>query len=452
MKRNAEIHEALGFDDVLLVPSETQVKPADVSTVTRLTRTISLNIPLISAGLDHVTEGAMAIAMARLGGLGVIHDNMPVGRQVEEVRRVKRSEGNMVLNPITISPDASVSEALDLMTTYKVSGLPVIEQASQKVAGIITSRDVRFFEDYARPVSELMSKEVVTVKQGVDMAVAKRLLHQHRIEKLVVLDAQDRCVGLITVQDIDKLETYPHAARDPLGRLRVGAAIGAGKDAFERAMAMTDAGLDVVFIDVAHAHTREVAGLVSRIRQQRSSEVQTVAGNITTPDAARSLIDAGADAIKVACGAGSIGIGMPSITALLEIADICGMADIPMIAGGNILCAASIAKAIGAGAEAVVLGRLFAGTEEAPGMIAYQGMNAYKIVNPAAKPQHRPPAGTPDPYHVDKDPIDTTVPYRGPVAGVAQHLIGGLKAAMALTGSRDIRGLIDNARFVRTTT
>ncbi len=452
MKRNAEIHEGFSFDDVLLVPAETQVKPSEVSTATRLTRTISLGIPLISAPVDSVTESSMAIAIAQLGGIGVIHDNMPLGKQVEKVRRVKRSQGHMVLNPITVSPEASVSEALDLMTTYRISGLPVVEQPSQKVIGIITSRDIRYFEDYARPVTDLMSKNVVTVKQGVEMETAKKLLHQHRIEKLVVVDDQGRCVGLITVSDIGKLEAWPNAARDAQGRLRVGAAISIGKDAFDRAMAMTDAGLDVVFVDVAHAHTRDVAGLVSHIRQQRSSEVQIVAGNVSTPDAARSLIDAGADAIKIGLGAASAGVGMPSFTAVQEVAEICGMADIPLIAGGGIDSEAALAKAIGAGAEAAVIDRLFAGTDEAPGTIAYHGFNAYKIVNPAAKPQRRTVFSTSiaDPYRVDEDPIDTSVPYRGPVAQVVQHLVGGLKAAMAYTGSRDIRALIDNAQFVRT--
>ncbi|MCK4944995.1 MAG: IMP dehydrogenase, partial [Alphaproteobacteria bacterium] len=304
MKRNVEIHEAFGFDDVLLVPGETNVKPADVSIRTRLTKTISLNIPLIAAGTDNVTESAMAVAIAQLGGIGIIHDNMPLGKQVEEVRRVKRSEGNMVLNPITIAQEASVAEAFDLMTTYRVSGLPVIDQSSKKVVGIITSRDIRFFDDYVNPVTELMTREVITVKESIEKEVAKRMLHQHRIEKLVVVDDQERCVGLITVRDIEKLSRFPDATRDNCGRLCVGAAVGTGKDAFDRTAAMTDAGLDVVFIDAAHGHTRDVIGTVSHIRQQRSSAVQIVAGNVVTADAARSLVDAGADAVMVGVGSG----------------------------------------------------------------------------------------------------------------------------------------------------
>lgn len=302
MKRNSVIREALNFDDVLLVPAESHIKPDDVMTRTRLTRDIELNIPVIAAGLDYVTESKMAITIAQLGGIGVIHDNMPLGKQVEEVRRVKRSEGNMVLSPITISPESSVAEALDLMTTYRISGLPVIEQPSQKVIGIITHRDIRFFEDYAKPVTELMTTKVITVPEGITQADAKKILHENRIEKLVVVDAQGRCTGLVTVKDIEKLSRYPQAARDSLGRLRVGAAVSAGKDAVDRASAMTDAGLDVVFVDVAHGHTRDAVGTVSLIRQQRSSAVQVVAGNVVTADGARSLIDAGADAIKVGIG------------------------------------------------------------------------------------------------------------------------------------------------------
>ena len=459
MKRNAQIKEALGFDDVLLLPNETNVKPSDVSTKTRLTKTITLGIPLVAAGRDDVTESAMAIALAHLGGIGVIHNNMPLGKQVEEVRRVKRAESNMVLNPITVAPDASVAEALDLMTTYKISGLPVVEQTTQKVIGIITHRDIRFFEDYAKPVTELMTKEVITVKGAVELETAKRLLHQHRIEKLVVLDDQGRCTGLVTVKDIEKLSRYPQAARDAHGRLRVGAAVTIGKDAFDRAAAMTDAGLDVVFIDVAHAHTREAVGTVSHIRQQRTNEVQIVAGNVATVEAARSLIDAGADAIKIGLGATCCsarrrmaGVGMPQLTAVLNIAEQCAMVNIPVIVGGGICSSAALAKAIGAGAESVVIGHLFAGTDEAPGEIVYHDGRAFKVVNPAAKAQHRPqssPIGQ-DPYYMDEDTVDTSVPYRGSVTHVVKNLIGGLKSALAYTGSPDIRAMIENAEFIRT--
>ena len=458
MKRNTKIHDAFSFDDVLLIPNETNVKPAQVSTKTRLTKTIELGIPLISAGHDNITESPMAIALAHLGGLGVIHNNMPVGKQVEEVRRVKRAEASMVLNPITISPDTSVAEAIDLMSTYKISGIPVVESSTQKVVGIITHRDIRFFEDYAKPVSELMSKEVITAKTGVALESAKQMMHQHRIEKLVVLDDQGRCSGLITVKDIDKLSRYPQAARDKHGRLRVGAAVNIGKDAFDRAAAMTDAGLDVLFIDVAHAHSREVLGTISHIRQQRTSEVQIVAGNVVTPEAARSLIDAGADAIAVGIGGSChsatrrvAGVGMPQFAAILNVVEQCAMMGVPVIVDGGVCGSASLAKAIAAGAESVIIDRLFAGTDEAPGEIVHQDGGVFKVVNPLARAQHRPPSSpvVHDLYRLEEDLVDTTVPYCGSVERVVQHLIGGLRVAMAYTGSADIRAMIENAEFVR---
>lgn len=458
MKRNTTVKEQLNFDDVLLLPGETNVKPADVSLKTRLTKSIDLNIPLVSAGADNVTESAMAITLAQLGGIGIIHDNMPLGKQVEEVRRVKRAEGDIVQNPITVSPDSSVAEALDLMTTYKISGLPVIEQPSQKVVGIITNRDLRFFEDYAKPVSELMTKDVVTVKGKPEKAYIKQLLHERRIEKVVVVDDQGRCTGLITVKDIEKLSRFPNAARDMHGRLRVGAAVSIGKDAIDRAAAMTDAGLDVVFIDVAHAHTKDVAQTVSRIRQQRSSEVQIVAGNVATANAARSLIDAGADAIKVGLGSssgaiirGMLGIGVPQFSAVLAVVEQCEMQDIPVLVDGGINDAGSLVKALAAGAETAVMSQLFAGTDEAPGEVVFEAGHVYKVVNPQAKAQHRPSHTTQvvDPYRIDKDPVDTSVPYRGSVTHMVNQLVTGLRTAMAYTGSKDLRDLRELAEFVR---
>lgn len=439
MKRNAVIQEALGFDDVLLVPQETNIKPLEVSTRTRLTRTIELGIPLISAGHDNVTESPMAIALAQLGGLGVIHGNMPLGKQVEEVLRVKRAEGNFIANPITIAPEASVAEALDLMTTYKVSCLPVIEQPSKKVVGIITARDIRFFEDDAKPVAELMTKDVVTVASNIQTAEAKKMLHRHRIEKLVMVDDLGHCTGLMTVRNMQQLELFPQATRDTQGRLRVGAAVSTGKDAFDRTAAMVDAGLDVVFIDVAHAHTRDAIGTVSRIRQQRSSTVQIIAGNVATADAARSLVDAGADAVKI-----GIGTGVPQFTAILNVAEQCAMMDIPAIVDGGIKDAATLAKALGAGAEAAVIDWLFAGTDEAPGQVFYHGDHAYK--KPAAGASLRLKQ---DPYLLDDGAADTSIPYRGSVANVVRHLTDGLKTAMAYSGSKDVKALIDNAEFVR---
>ena len=449
MKRDAIIREALGFDDVLLVPAEANIKPQDVSVKTRLTKTIALNIPLVSAARADVTESVMAIAMAQLGGIGVIHGDMPLGKQVEEVRRVKRSQGDIVSNPITISADASVAEAFDLMTTYKVSGLPVIEQATQKVVGIITHRDIRFFEDYAKPVSLLMTKEVITVKGKPEKSVALRMLHEHRIEKLVLVDDQGRCTGLITVKDVEKLSRYPDAARDEHGRLRVGAAVGTGKDALDRAAAMADAGLDVVFVDVAHGHTRDAVGTVSTIRQQRTTAAQVVAGNVSTGAAARSMIDAGADAIKVGVGGVScahgrrrLGVGMPQITALLDVVAQCVLADVPVIVEGGIVDAATLAKALAAGAESAVLTRALAGADEAPGEIVIHEGRPYKtlLVNRSA-PR--------DVFKVEKDAVGNDAPYLGNAQHIVNSLVTGLKSAMAYAGGKDMASLRENAQFVR---
>ncbi len=457
MKRNATVRDGLNFSDVLLVPAESNVKPSDVSLKTRVTKQLEIGIPFISAGTDNVTESAMAIALAHLGGLGVIHDNMPLGKQVEEVRRVKRAEASMVQNPITLSPESSVAEAMDLMATYKVSGLPVVEQPSQKVVGILTARDLLFYEDFAKPVSELMTRDVITVKANIERAHAMQLMHEHRIEKLVVVDDQGRCTGLLTAKDFQKLSKYKDAARDSLGRLRVGAAVSLGKDAFDRCAAMTDAGLDVVFIDLAHAHNKEAAQTVSRIRQQRSAEVQIVAGNVATADGARTLIDAGADAIKVGFStsrgaAARLGFGVPQFTSVMQIAEHCEMADIPVILDGGIADAATLIKAFAVGAETAVLSCLLSGTEEAPGEVLFHEGQAFKVVNPAAKAQRRPAfaAVSPDPHKHNEDAIDTSVPYRGKVETVVAHLVQDLKAAMAFAGAKDLRSLRETAEFVRT--
>ncbi|MDD9901097.1 MAG: IMP dehydrogenase [Alphaproteobacteria bacterium] len=448
MRRDAAIKRALGFDDVLIAPRETNVKPADVSLKTRLTKDIEMNLPFISAGMPHVTESKMAIAMAQLGGIGVIHGGMPLGKQVEEVRRVKRAEGNMVGNPITISAEASLAEALDLMTTYKVSGLPVVE-ASQNVVGIITNRDIRFFEDYAKPVSELMSKDVITVRDGVDHETVKRLLHEHRIEKLVVVDDQHRCTGLYTVKDIEKLSLNPNATRDKNGRLRAAAAVGLGKDALDRASAMADAGLDVVFVDVAQGQSREAVGTVSTIRQQRTTEVQIVAGNVATPDAARSFIDAGADAIKVGIGGMAssgarqqLGVGMPQVTALVEVFEQCDIAGVPVIVDGLYGCAATIAKAFAAGGASVVFGCNLAGAKEAPGKLSYCEGKAYKTMGPASAP-----AAT-DPYKLGGHRGGGGAPLLGPVEPFLQHVASDLKMALAYAGAASIKDLAENAELV----
>lgn len=459
MKRNAPIRDGLSFDDIVILPSETAVKPSEVVTKARLTKNITLEVPFISAGKDNVTESFLAMTLARLGGIGIIHANMPIGKQVEEVRKVKRAEGRLVLNPITISVDASIAEALDLMTTYKISGLPVVE-TSQKVVGIITNRDIRFFEDYAKPVSSLMTKEVVTVKNSIEPETAKRMMHQHRIEKLIIVDDQGKCTGLMTVKDIERLGKYQGAARDTDGCLRVGASVWLGKDCFERASALADAGVDALFVESAHGHQRELMNVVSRIRQQRSTNVQIIAGNAATVDAARSMIDAGADAIKVGIGGSPSsasrrlsGIGVPPVNAILAVAEQCSMSDTPFMIEGGLNSSADIAKALAAGADCVVLDHLLAGTDEAPGEIFYHKSTAYKVVNPDAKAQHRPQASIlADAYYLDEDGVDTSNPYRGPMTHMINHLATGLRTAMAYAGARDIKSLRETSEFIRAKT
>lgn len=419
MKRDASIQDALDFKDVILAPAEDAGSVTDISTKTRLTRTLSLNIPLVSTGKDSVTESALAIKMAQMGGIGVIHNNMPLGRQVEEVRRVKRAESRIVSNPITVAPESSLAEALDLMSTYKVSGLPVAEQPSQKVVGILTARDVRFAEDYAKTVGELMTKEIVTAKANISPADAKKLMHEKRIEKLVVLDDKGRCAGLITVRDIDQAMKYPGAARDQYGRLLVAAMVGTGKDGYDRAQAMADAGLDAVFVDTGCSGGKDAAKSVSDIRQQRSSEVQIVAGGVATPAAARSLIDAGADAILIDPYS-VFGRGQAGFTAVLRVAEQCAMMDVPAIAavcGNN----GEIAKALGAGAAAVMINHLFAGSSEAPGKVAYRDGFAYK----------------------------GSTPYLGSAQGIADHLMDELRVSMSIAGAKDIAALNKSAEFLR---
>lgn len=455
MKRNSIIRHALDFDDVLIVPAETGVRPADVHTQTQLTRTISLHLPLVGAPCAHVTESAMAIALAELGGIGVIHRHMPLGKQVEEVRRVKRSQASVVTTPITIAPDASLAEATDLMATYHVSALPVIEQPSRKVVGIITRRDVNFVEDAGQPVSTLMTREVITARPGVSPDVARQIMHKHRIEKLVVVDDQGRCDGLLTLKDMDRIAHRPHASVDAQGRLRVAAAVGTGKEALDRAVAMADAGLDVVFVDVAHAHTREAAMTISQIRQQRATEVQVVAGNVVTAEAARSLIDAGADAIKVGIGGERhmpsrqlSGVGMPQLQAVLDVVEACDVQDIPVLLDGGLLTAERCAKALAAGARAVVLDALFAGAEEAPGRVVCHDGRLYRVLSPAAAASG---AGVADALHLEEGDFDLSTPYTGPVSHMVAGLMKGIVTAMAYAGGRDIAHFRSAAEFVRIT-
>ncbi|HLG88982.1 MAG TPA: IMP dehydrogenase [Alphaproteobacteria bacterium] len=471
MRDGVAIRDAFTFDDVLLVPGRSAVLPADAQTQTRFSRTIELGIPLVSAAMDTVTESALAIALAQAGGMGVIHRNLSIERQADEVRRVKRFESGIVINPITIAPSARLAEALKLMSDFSISGIPVVEPTTDggrngKLVGILTHRDVRFASDPNQPVSELMTREnLVTVKESVDKDEAKRLLHHHRIEKLLVVDDSFRCTGLITVKDIEKAELHPNACKDDKGRLRAAAAVGTGAAAVDRARALIDAEADVVVVDTAHGHSEGVLKTVEAVRHL-SNAVQIVAGNIATGDGARALIDAGADGIKVGIGPGSIcttrivaGVGVPQLTAIMEAAEVCRAAGVPVVADGGIKYSGDLAKAIAAGADCAMLGSLFAGTDEAPGEVvlfqgrsykSYRGMGSLGAMARGSADRYFQ-AEVRDSLKLVPEGVEGRVPYRGPVGQVIHQLVGGLKAAMGYTGNLTIADLQANAKFVRIT-
>ncbi|MBI1273482.1 MAG: IMP dehydrogenase [Alphaproteobacteria bacterium] len=462
----ASFKEALTFDDVLLVPQASKVLPADVDTSTRLTRTITLGIPLISAAMDTVTESSLAIALAQAGGIGVIHRNMAPEAQAEEVRRVKRYESGMVVNPITITPEAPLVSALRLMADFKISGIPVVEKPSGKLVGIITNRDVRFATNMQQPVSELMTRdELVTVREGVGQSEAKRLLHQHRIEKLLVVDDAYRCLGLITVKDIEKAHAFPSACKDEKGRLRVAAAVGTGEENLRRAELLFEAGADAVVVDTAHGHSEKVLDQVKKVRKL-SNYAQVIAGNIATMDAAKALIDAGADAVKVGIGPGSIcttrmiaGVGVPQMTAVMDAAEAAHKQKIPVIADGGVKYSGDLVKALAAGADCVMMGSLFAGTDEAPGdkilyqgrsYKSYRGMGSVGAMARGSADRYFQKQGT-DPLELVPEGVEGRVPYKGPVGQVLHQMVGGLRAAMGYTGSATIEDLHKRAQFVRIT-
>ncbi len=460
--------EALTFDDVLLKPGLSDVMPSETDIRTRLTRTVALNLPVLSAAMDTVTEAHLAIAMAQAGGIGVIHRNLSPEDQAEHVRRVKKFESGMVVNPVTIHPAAPLQEALDLMKMHEISGIPVVEQRANgragKLAGILTHRDVRFATDPNQPVSELMTKErLITVREGVSEDEAKKLLHQYRIEKLLVVDKDYRCVGLVTVKDIEKAVKYPSACKDEQGRLRVAAATTVGDLGFERSERLIEAGVDVVVVDTAHGHSARVLEAVARIKRL-SNAAQVIAGNVATREGAKALIDAGADAIKVGIGPGSIcttrvvaGVGVPQLTAVLDALEEARKTDTPVIADGGVKFSGDLAKALAAGAESAMVGNLLAGTEESPGEVfLYQGRSykAYRGMGSVAAMAR----GSADRYFQQdiKDSlklvpegIEGQVPFKGPLANVLHQLAGGLRAAMGYVGARNLKELREKAQFVR---
>lgn len=461
-----KIRDALTFDDVLLEPAHSNVLPATADVSTRLTRNITLNIPLISAAMDTVTEAPLAIAMAQAGGIGVIHKNLDITAQADEVRKVKKFESGMVVNPVTINPDRRLAEALALMDQHRISGIPVVEAGSGRLAGILTNRDVRFAEDSDQPVAELMTKEnLITVREGVSREEAKRLLHQHRIEKLLVVDEDYRCIGLITVKDIEKAKAHPASCKDEHGRLRAAAATGVGPDGKTRAEALLDAGVDVIVVDTAHGHSDGVLKAVSAIKLL-SNRVQVIGGNVATKSGAQALIDAGADAVKVGIGPGTIcttrmvaGVGVPQLTALIDAAEACRAAGVPAIADGGIKYSGDIAKAIAVGAESCMIGSLFAGTDESPGEVflyqgrsykSYRGMGSLGAMARGSADRYFQ-AEVSDKLKLVPEGIEGRVPYKGPIGNILHQLVGGLKAAMGYTGSASIADLQANARLLKIT-
>ncbi|MBF0340164.1 MAG: IMP dehydrogenase [Magnetococcales bacterium] len=459
------IKQALTFDDVLLVPAYSEVLPNLVDVSTRLTRTIRLNIPLVSAAMDTVTEARAAIAMAQEGGMGIIHKNMTIKEQAAEVRTVKRFVTGLVLDPWTVTPEATLETAIDLMRRRNISGIPVTEENGQ-LHGILTNRDVRFATDLTQPVKDLMTprEKLVTVRQGVAMSEAKRLLHQHRIEKLLVVDDAFRCAGLITVKDIEKSQTNPNACKDETGRLRVGAAVSTGRDGRRRAEALIEADVDVVVVDTAHGHSKGVLEIVSWIKG-RFPNTQIIAGNVATAEATRALIDAGADGIKVGIGPGSIcttrivaGVGMPQMTAISDCSEEADKSDVPIIADGGVKYSGEIAKAVAAGASCVMMGSMFAGADESPGEVflyqgrsykTYRGMGSLEAMAKGSKDRYFQ-SGV-ETRKLVPEGIEGRVPYKGPMSLLIHQMVGGLRAAMGYVGCPDIQSLRTRPVFVQIT-
>lgn len=461
---------ALTFDDVLLQPGHSEVLPSHVDISTTLASGIELNMPILSAAMDTVTESRLAIAMAQAGGMGVIHRNLEPAVQAEEVRQVKKFESGMVVNPLTIGPDATLKDAKDLMRGNRISGVPVVENAKTgghvtgKLVGILTNRDVRFASDPSQKVYELMTREnLITVREGVDQTEAKRLLHQHRIEKLLVVDDDGQCVGLITVKDMEKSKLNPNASKDEQGRLRVAAATTVGDDGIERAERLIEAGVDMLVVDTAHGHSQKVLDAVGKVKKL-SNSVKILAGNVATSDGTKALIDAGADAVKVGIGPGSIcttrivaGVGVPQLSAIFSSVEVAAKAGIPVVADGGLKYSGDIAKAIGAGASVVMIGSLLAGTDESPGEVylhqgrsykSYRGMGSVGAMARGSADRYFQAEVT-DSLKLVPEGVEGQVPYKGPVSAVVHQLSGGLKAAMGYVGGRNIADYQEKATFVR---
>ncbi len=464
-----EIRDSLTFDDVLLRPGASDVMPSQVDTRTHLTKSITLNIPLLSAAMDTVTEARLAIAMAQAGGIGVVHKNLSVEEQADEVRKVKQYESGMVVNPLTLNPDQTLQEALSVMQTRKISGIPIVEKpqpgdVNGKLVGILTNRDVRFATNMNQPIAELMTKEnLVTVREGVDSEEAKALLHQYRIERLLVVDDAYRCIGLITVKDMEKAESHPNACKDEQGRLRVAAATSVGDAGFERGEALLDADVDVLVVDTAHGHSSAVIETVQRIKKAYGN-TQVIAGNVATSEATKALIDAGADCVKVGIGPGSIcttrivaGVSVPQLTAILDAVDVAHKAGVSIVADGGIKYSGDFAKALAAGANAAMVGSLIAGTEESPGEVflyqgrsykSYRGMGSVGAMARGSADRYFQ-QDISDSLKLVPEGIEGRVAYKGPVNVIIHQLVGGLCASMGYTGSPTIESFHQNASFVK---
>ena len=460
----SSIPKSLAFDDVLIKPARSSVLPNAVITNTRITKNISLDIPLISSAMDTVTEHKLAIALAQAGGMGILHKNMSIENQSQNVRKVKKFETGMVIDPVTICPEKKLSDALELMRSHEISGIPVVD-GNDILLGILTNRDVRFAKNMDQNIQELMtSKNLVTVKEGISSSEAEDLLHKHRIEKLLVVDNDDKCIGLITVKDIEKSQLNPNSSKDNKGRLIVGAAVGVGDEAIKRAESLIDAGVDILVVDTAHGHSEKVIEAVKKIRSM--SNVEMIIGNVATREATKELIDVGADCIKVGIGPGSIcttrvvaGIGVPQFSAVLECAEEASKHNIPIIADGGIKFSGDIAKAIGAGANAVMIGSLFAGTDESPGEVylfkgrsykSYRGMGSLGAMSRGSADRYFQEEIKESNKHVPEG-IEGRVPYKGPLTPIIYQLVGGLKASMGYTGSKDISDFKKNVKFVQIT-